>query len=59
VVIPRSSTGNYGGFGLGGAHSLTIVNYPAQDGGITPLSRPIEHGRVFPACDGKRRGAAK
>jgi hypothetical protein len=24
------------------------MNDPAQDGGITPLSRPIEHGRVFP-----------
>src|SRR5215475_9783322 len=30
------------------AHRLTIMDNPSQDGGITPLCRPIEHGRVFP-----------
>jgi hypothetical protein len=35
------------------------MNDPAQDGGITPLSRPIEHGRVFPGMRWQSKRSSK
>jgi hypothetical protein len=35
------------------------MNHPAQDGGITPLSRPIEHGRVFPGMRWQTKRSSK
>jgi len=35
------------------------MNHPSQDGGITPLSRPIEHGRVFPGMRWQTKRSSK
>jgi hypothetical protein len=35
------------------------MNHPAQDGGITPLSRPIEHGRVSPGMRWQTKRSSK
>src|SRR5262249_32030584 len=35
------------------------MNRPSQDGGITPPSRPIEHGRVFPGMRRQTKRSSK